>query len=121
MAVHNLIRVKIIRSDNCSKSNNYQKITVSYTTSSDPRSLAVRSKYSRLLVQLSKLSSSAAIKCGVFRGNIFGPLLFLRQVNDIYSATELATSLFADDTFCLKERKNLLIPFVNTELQKVAT
>ena len=52
-----------------------------------------------------------------------GPLLFLCYIYDIYRSTELATFLFADDTTCLAEHKNLdtLINKVNTELQKLAT
>ncbi len=40
----------------------------------------------------------------------------------MYTATDLATFLFADDTSCLAECKNLhtLITYVNTELQKLA-
>jgi hypothetical protein len=46
----------------------------------------------------------------------------LCYINDIYTATDLATFLFADDTSCLAEHKNLntLINYVNTELQKLA-
>ena len=51
-----------------------------------------------------------------------GPILFLCYINDIYSATDLATFLFANDTSCLAENKNLpeLISFINIELQKLA-
>jgi hypothetical protein len=51
-----------------------------------------------------------------------GPLLFLCYINDIFSATDLATFLFADDTTCLAENRNLhdLISYVNTELNKLA-
>ena len=51
-----------------------------------------------------------------------GPILFLCYINDIYSATDLATFLFANNTSCLAENKNLpeLISFINIELQKLA-
>ncbi len=67
-------------------------------------------------------SNYAKIDCGVFQGSILGPILFLCYINDIYTATDLATFLFADDTSCLAEHKNLntLINYVNTELQKLA-
>ena len=50
----------------------------------------------------------------MLQGTTLGPILF-------YS-TELATSLFADDTSCLAEHSNLneLIAFTNTELHKLA-
>jgi hypothetical protein len=67
-------------------------------------------------------SNNALIDCGVFQGSILGPILFLCYINDIYTATDLATFLFADDTSCLAEHKNLhtLITYVNSELQKLA-
>jgi hypothetical protein len=48
--------------------------------------------------------------------------LFLCYINDIFNATSLATFLFADDTTCLAENKNLhdLINYVNAELNKLA-
>jgi hypothetical protein len=52
-------------------------------------------------------SNNAKIDCGVFQGSILGPILFLCYINDIYTATDLATYLFADDTLCLAEHKNL--------------
>ncbi len=47
---------------------------------------------------------------------------FLCYINDIFSATSLATFLFTDDTSCLAENSNLhdLITHVNTELNKLA-
>ncbi len=38
---------------------------------------------------------------------MLGPLLFLCCVNDIFSAAEPASYLFADDTSCLAGNKNL--------------
>ncbi len=69
------------------------------------------------------LSNRLKISYGVLQGSILGPILFLCYINDIYSATKLATFLFADDTTCLAEHKNLneLINFVNVELNKLSS
>jgi hypothetical protein len=82
--------------------------------------LAVTKKLKLTIVHI---SSSAPIDCGVFHSSILGPLLFLCYIYDIYRSTELATFLFADDTTCLAEHKNLdtLINYVKRELQKLAT
>jgi hypothetical protein len=68
------------------------------------------------------LSSTLEILFGVLQGSNLGPLLFLCYINDIFNATDLATFLFADDTSCLAEHKNLdeLVLYVNTELRKLA-
>ena len=62
------------------------------------------------------------VDISVLQGFILGPTLFLCYINDLFTVTNLATFLFADDTSCLAENKNLpeLINFVNEELQKVA-
>ena len=51
-----------------------------------------------------------------------GPILFLCYINDIHCCTSLFTTLFADDGTCLSKHKdlNILIEFVNAELQKIA-
>jgi sarcosine oxidase/L-pipecolate oxidase len=68
------------------------------------------------------MSNRLEITYGVLQGIILGPLLFLCYINDIYTATKLATFLFADDTTCLAEHSNLseLVKFVNIELNKLA-
>ena len=67
-------------------------------------------------------SSEKLINISVLQGSILGPTLFLCYINDLFSITNFATFLFADDTSCLAENKNLpdLINFVNEELQKIA-
>ncbi len=68
------------------------------------------------------LSDLLNISCGVFQGSILGHILFLCYINDIFSASDLAMFLFADDTTCLAENNNLndLIDYVNSELNKLA-
>ena len=68
------------------------------------------------------LSNETTINISVLQGTTLGPILFLCCTNDIYTATQLATFLFADDTSCLAEHSNLqeLVEFVNTELKKLA-
>jgi hypothetical protein len=51
-----------------------------------------------------------------------GPILILSYINDFFSATSLFSVLFADDTTCLGQGKNLkdLTKYVNVELQKIS-
>ena len=68
------------------------------------------------------LTTPKIINISVLQGTTLGPILFLCYINDIFSATKLATFLFADDTSCLAEHSNLndLISFINVELHKLA-
>ena len=68
------------------------------------------------------LSDESIINISVLQGTTLGPILFLCYINDIYTATTLATYLFADDTTCLAKNKNLnaLIDYVNIELRKLS-
>ena len=63
------------------------------------------------------------IKCGVPRGSILGPLLFICSMNDIGNSSDfLYTILYADDTSVLLNVKNYahLIGLLSTELEKVS-
>jgi hypothetical protein len=69
-----------------------------------------------------QLSESRNLDISVIQGSILGPILFLCYINDFWTATNLFSALFADDTTCCGKGKNLseLVLFVNTELQKIA-
>lgn len=69
-----------------------------------------------------KFSTEKTLNISVLQGTILGPILFLCYINDIFTVTDMAAFLFADDTSLLAENKNLneLTEYVNGELHKIA-
>jgi hypothetical protein len=70
----------------------------------------------------STLSDSKELITSVFQGTCLGPIIFLCNVNDLPSATDLLTILFADDTTRLDSSSDLpsLITRVQNELTKLS-
>jgi hypothetical protein len=68
------------------------------------------------------LSSENNLDISVIQGSTLRPILFLCYINDFFHATSLFSVLFADDTTCLSQGKNLneLLIYVSQELQKIA-
>ena len=69
------------------------------------------------------ISYTQLIKCGVPQGSTLGPLLFSLYINDLPSATNFRTRLYADDTALFMFNKNLytLNKGVNDELVNIDT
>ena len=80
--------------------------------------LTNRKQYTKLSHYKSKL---AKLTYGVPQGSSLGPLLFLLYVDDLPSASNFETTLFADDTYLMLADKNLanLERRVNEELQNI--
>ena len=55
----------------------------------------------------SKYSSTAKIECGVPKGSILGPLLFLLHVNDMKQAVDCDLFLYADDSCLVYQHKDV--------------
>ena len=67
------------------------------------------------------VSSERPVRCGIPQGSCLGPLLFLLYSNDLPSASQFNTTLFADDTLLMLADKNLdmLETKVNEQIQHV--
>ena len=69
------------------------------------------------------MSEAETTLCGVPRGSVLGPLLFLLYINDIYKSSSLFSFYqFADDTSIILANNNLkeLEKLINRELGNVA-
>jgi len=66
--------------------------------------LSNRKQYTKILNYKSQL---AEISHGVPQGSSLGPLLFLLYINDLPHASQLDTTLFADDTYLTLSDKRI--------------
>ena len=65
--------------------------------------------------------SPKKIECGVPRGSILGPLMYLMYVNDIANCTKANILSFADDTSLFVTNLNMteLCEHTNSKIQKL--